>query len=82
MVGFMHYFKIQRQKMRVKGLGSLKRNFQAKHNKPNDKPGIGIAKDITLSMYIRNCISHPENGNTYTQDKLKNSIELMKILIA
>ena len=31
----------------------------------------------TLSTYIRNNIDHPDNGNKYTEDELKASIELL-----
>ena len=31
----------------------------------------------TLSTYIRNAIDHPDNGNKYTENELKASIELM-----
>lgn len=55
--------------------------FQAIHKIPNDRPWKKTAKDITLSTYIRNCISHPENGNQYTPVELKTSIELMKKLM-
>jgi len=32
----------------------------------------------TLPTYIRNCIDHPDNGNKYSIDQLRKSIEMMK----
>ncbi|WP_036301488.1 ATP-dependent nuclease [Methylotenera sp. L2L1] len=55
--------------------------FLHERNKlPKDKPWKGNLKQATLSTYIRNCIHHPDNGDTYTQSELKSSIESMKRL--
>lgn len=32
----------------------------------------------TLPTYIRNCIHHPDNGNTYTQTQLKKSLSILR----
>lgn len=46
-----------------------------------DRPWKKNPKQATLSTYIRNCIHHSDNGDEYTQDELKKSIELMKKLV-
>lgn len=55
--------------------------LQGIHKLANDKPWKGKAKQVTLSTYIRNCIHHSDNGDTYTQEELKKSIEFMKKLV-
>lgn len=35
----------------------------------------------TLPVYIRNVIHHPDNGNTYTEDEFRNSIQLLLELL-
>ena len=45
------------------------------HSKPSTNPhGTPYA---TLPTYIRNAIDHPDSGNTFTEDELKKSIELL-----
>lgn len=55
--------------------------FNGTNNFPKDKPWKKNPKQATLSTYIRNCIHHSDNGDEYTQDELKKSIELMKKLL-
>ena len=43
-----------------------------------DKPWKGKQNQATLPTYLRNCIHHPEGGNTYTFEELVRSIEIMK----
>lgn len=38
----------------------------------------GKYEDFTLPTYIRNAIDHPDSGRTYTQDELKQSIDLLE----
>ncbi len=45
------------------------------HSKPSTNPH-GTSYN-TLPTYIRNTIDHPDSGNTFTEDELKNSIELL-----
>lgn len=53
-------------------------NFFVKDKKlPKDKPWKGSPKQITLPTYIRNCIHHSDNGDTYKDEDLRKSIELM-----
>lgn len=52
--------------------------LQSTVNQSKDKPWKGNPKQATLSTYVRNCIHHSDNGEIYTQDDLKKSIELMK----
>lgn len=50
-------------------------NFLHKNKKlSQDKPWKGNPKSITLPTYIRNCINHPDNGNKYTEEELRQSI--------
>lgn len=55
--------------------------LQTTGKQAKDKPWKGNANQATLSTYIRNCIHHSDNGNEYTSDELKRSIELMKKLL-
>jgi len=52
--------------------------FQKIHKQPKNKPWLEHKNEITLPTYIRNCISHVENKNTYTREELKESIDLMR----
>ncbi|MEK9538021.1 ATP-binding protein [Pantoea agglomerans] len=45
-----------------------------KHAKPSAH---GTVTYETLSTYIRNAIHHPDSGNTFTEDELRVSIELL-----
>ena len=46
----------------------------AKHAKPDSYQGRSYQ---TLPTYIRNAIDHPDSGRIYTEEKLKESIELL-----
>lgn len=48
------------------------------HSKPSSH---GSTTYQTLSTYIRNAIDHPDNGNTFTQDELNVSIQLLKEIL-
>ncbi|OBR96833.1 hypothetical protein CLRAG_03420 [Clostridium ragsdalei P11] len=49
-----------------------------KHGKPSSHTAHGNTTNYkTLPTYIRNAIDHPDSGQTYTQDELKTSIELL-----
>lgn len=48
---------------------------------PKTKPWKGSPKQATLPTYIRNCIHHPDNGDVYTQDELKSSVDAMRKLV-
>ena len=56
--------------------------FQGVHSKKKTKPLKKVANKITLSTYVRNCINHPDNGDTFTTDELTESIKLMRSLVA
>lgn len=43
-----------------------------------DKPWKKQLNSSTLPTYIRNCIHHPDNGNTYKEDELRKSIEILR----
>lgn len=43
-----------------------------------DRPWKGNQNQATLPTYIRNCIHHSDNGDTYTKEELKKSIELLR----
>jgi predicted ATP-dependent endonuclease of OLD family len=45
---------------------------------PSDFVYKGNKKQCTLPTYIRNCIHHPESGNKYSEQQLKESIDLMR----
>lgn len=45
---------------------------------PLDKPWKKSPNKITLPTYIRNCIHHPDNGDTYKGDDLRKSIDLLR----
>ena len=51
------------------------------HKQVKDRPWKGKTNQVTLPTYIRNCIHHSDNGDTYTQNELKGSIEFMKAII-
>ncbi len=53
-------------------------NFLAKKGLKKDKPWKGKANSATLPTYIRNCIHHPDNGDTYEESDLRHSIELLR----
>ncbi|MDD3190492.1 MAG: ATP-binding protein [Candidatus Pacebacteria bacterium] len=46
-----------------------------------DKPSWGEEDKATLPTYIRNCIHHSDNGNTYKTEELRKSIELLRLYI-
>ena len=52
------------------------------HLQKKNKPSRGIANQVTLSTYIRNCINHPDNGNKFSTDELLKSINLMRRFLA
>jgi hypothetical protein len=41
------------------------------------KPWKGRANSCSLPTYVRNCINHPDSGNTFTPEELEESIKLM-----
>lgn len=43
-----------------------------------DKPWKGKPNQVTLSTYIRNCIHHSDNGDTYKIEDLRKSIESLR----
>jgi AAA15 family ATPase/GTPase len=45
------------------------------------KPYRGADKKCTLPTYVRNCIHHPEAGNTFCEKDLKSSIESLIALM-
>lgn len=47
---------------------------------PLNRPWKKANNQITLPTYIRNCIHHSDNGDTYTQEELKKSIEQLRSL--
>lgn len=53
-------------------------NFLKGKGLKQDKPYKGKANNATLPTYIRTCIAHSENGNTYTEKELRTSIELLR----
>lgn len=55
--------------------------FQKEKGLKADRPWKKKANQITLSTYIRNCINHSDNGDTYTEKELQTSIELMRSLL-
>ena len=55
--------------------------LQTTGKQTKDKPWKGSANQATLSTYIRNCIHHSDNGDEYTTEELKKSIESMKKLM-
>lgn len=51
------------------------------HSKPSTHTvGSSTTTYQTLSTYIRNAIDHPDSGNTFTQEELRVSIELLILL--
>jgi predicted ATP-dependent endonuclease of OLD family len=52
--------------------------FHKDKKQVKDKPWKGNPKNATLPTYIRNCIHHSDNGDTYTEIELRESIELLK----
>lgn len=46
-----------------------------------DRPWKGNVNQVTLPTYIRNCIHHPDNGDTYQETELKKSIELLRLYL-
>lgn len=48
------------------------------HRLKQDKPYRGKNNLVTLPTYIRNCINHAENGDTYTSAQLEKSTDLMR----
>lgn len=50
------------------------------HSKPSSHPN-GKTTYTSLSTYIRNAIDHPDSGNTFTEDELRTSIELLQKLV-
>jgi len=55
-------------------------NFLSKNGKgqSQDKPWKEDKKRVTLSTYIRNCIHHPDNGNTYSEEEMRISIIFLR----
>jgi predicted ATP-dependent endonuclease of OLD family len=47
-------------------------------NLKKDHPFKKVVNGCTLPTYIRNCIHHPDNGNSYTEPQLKKSIGLLR----
>lgn len=51
-----------------------------RHAKPSSHPN-GRTTYTALSTYIRNAIDHPDSGNTFTDEELRTSIELLQKLV-
>ncbi len=51
-----------------------------RHAKPSSHPN-GRTTYTALSTYIRNAIDHPDSGNTFTDEELRISIELLQELL-
>ncbi len=51
--------------------------FAAEKGLKKDKPWKGNVNKATLPTYIRNCIHHSDNGDTYKDEDLRKSIELL-----
>ncbi len=60
----------------VRGHSNIDNNIHLKQSSYIDKRGNTINYH-TLSTYIRNAIDHPDNGNQFTDEQLKESIELL-----
>lgn len=52
--------------------------FQKEKKFAIGKPWKKEPKQITLPTYVRNCIHHPDNGDKYTVEDLRSSIELLR----
>lgn len=50
----------------------------SKHEK---RSSYGNTTYSSLSTYIRNAIDHPDSGNTFTDEELRTSIELLQELV-
>lgn len=55
--------------------------FQKEKSYKADKPWMKKPNQITLSTYIRNCIHHSDNGDTYTEKELQKSIDLLRSIL-
>ena len=55
---------------------NIDKNMYLKQSSYTDRRGNTI-NYYTLSTYIRNAIDHPDNGNQFTDEQLKESIELL-----
>jgi len=54
--------------------------FHQQHKQKKTKPWRSKTNAATLSTYVRNCINHADNGNTFTSDELLESIKFMRSL--
>ncbi len=52
--------------------------FQKEKKLKSDKPWKKTPNQITLPTYVRNCIHHPDNGDKYSEDERRSSIELLR----
>lgn len=52
--------------------------FQKEKALKSDKPWKKAPNQITLPTYVRNCIHHPDNGDKYSVDELRRSIESLR----
>lgn len=52
--------------------------FQKMFNLSADKPWRKTPKQISLPTFIRNCINHPDNGDSFTAAELKKSIDFLR----
>lgn len=52
--------------------------FQREKKLKADKPWRKTSNRATLPTYIRNCIHHPDSGNSYKEDELRKSVELLR----
>ncbi len=60
------------------GILNFDTNFFVSNKKlKKDKPWKGNANQATLPTYIRNCIHHSDNGDTYKDEDLRKSIDLL-----
>ena len=61
------------------GILNFDTNFlQNEKGLKKDRAWKGKENQATLSTYIRNCIHHPDNGDTYKDEDLRKSIELLR----
>lgn len=52
--------------------------FHTRKGLPFDKPFRGTPDRATLPTFIRNCIHHPENGDQFSENDLRQSIGIMR----
>ena len=55
--------------------------FHEEKSRPLEKPWKGIPNSSTIHTFIRNCIHHPDNGESYTQVQLRSSIAELRSFV-